>query len=75
MYDQGISQNTVLVHSVILKKKDVCDLGEEFEYKFYISDFLLACFTPFRNRSQYAINTASLSSVAAISGMVFYLHV
>ena len=43
--------------------------------KFYISDFLLACFRPFRNRSKYAINTASLSSVAGISGMVFYLHV
>ena len=35
--------------------------------KFYISDFLLACFRPFRNRSKYAINTASLSSVAGIS--------
>ena len=34
MYDHGISLNTILVHSVILKKKkDVCDLGEEFEYK------------------------------------------
>ena len=32
MYDQGISLNTILVHSIILKK-DVCDLGEEFEYK------------------------------------------
>ena len=30
--DHGISLNTILVHSVILKK-DVCDLGEEFEYK------------------------------------------
>ena len=35
--------------------------------KFYISDFLLACFRPFRNRSKYAINTASLSSVSRIS--------
>ena len=33
MNDQGISLNTILVHNVILKKKDVCDLGEEFEYK------------------------------------------
>ena len=32
MYDHGISLNTILVHSIILKK-DVCDLGEEFEYK------------------------------------------
>ena len=32
MNDQGISLNTILVHSVILKK-NVCDLGEEFEYK------------------------------------------
>ena len=32
MYDHGISLNTILVHSVMLKK-DVCDLGEEFEYK------------------------------------------
>jgi len=29
MYDHGISLNTILVHSIILKK-DVCDLGEEF---------------------------------------------
>ena len=35
MNDQRISLNTILVHSVILKKKkkNVCDLGEEFEYK------------------------------------------
>ena len=32
MYDQGRSLNTILVHSIILKK-DVCNLGEEFEYK------------------------------------------
>ena len=32
MYDQGISLNTILVHSIILKK-DVCNLGKEFEYK------------------------------------------
>ena len=32
MYDQGISLNIILVHSIILKK-DVCNLGEEFEYK------------------------------------------
>ena len=32
MYDHGISLKTILVHSVI-QKKDVCDLGEEFEYK------------------------------------------
>ena len=35
--------------------------------KFYVSDFLLACFRPFRNRSKYAINTAPVSSVARIS--------
>ena len=32
MYDHGKSLKTILVHSIILKK-DVCDLGEEFEYK------------------------------------------
>ena len=32
MYDPCISPNTILVRSIILKK-DVCDLGEEFEYK------------------------------------------
>ena len=66
MYDHGISLNTILVHSVILKK-DVCDLGEEFEYKILHFRLLLACFRPFRNRSKFAINTASLSSVARIS--------
>ena len=46
----------------------MCDLGERsLDTKFYISVFLLACFRPFRNRSKYAINTASLSSVARIS--------
>ena len=30
--DQGISLNTILAHSIILKK-DLCDLGDEFEYK------------------------------------------
>ena len=35
--------------------------------KFYISVFLLAYFSPLRNRSKYAINTASLLSVAGIS--------
>ena len=32
MYDHGKSLKTILVHSIMLKK-DVSDLGEEFEYK------------------------------------------
>ena len=74
MYDHGISLNTILVHSIILKK-DVCDLGEEFEYKILHFRLFTSMFQTLSKSLYVRYQHSFIVERCPYFWMVFNLHV
>ena len=74
MYDQGISLNIILVHSIILKK-DVCNLGEEFEYKILHFRLFTSMFQALSKSLQVRYQHSFIVECCPYFWMVFNLHV